>query len=116
MLPRTKKQEADCPKELLEKVWQAKHIEWQSLQMKGCYSELMDLPPGHKAHRHVWVLRAKPNGAGLIFREGESALRARRKQRQRAEDGRLLACGGAGNSSLSDSSAHRLCRRQVLAD
>ena len=35
MLPRTKKQEAECPKELLEKVWQAKHIEWQTLQKKG---------------------------------------------------------------------------------
>ena len=66
MLPRTKKQEATAPLELKERVWQAKHIEWQTLLKKGCYSELMDLPAGHKAHRHVWALKAKPDGTGRL--------------------------------------------------
>ena len=66
MLPRTKKQERECPRELLEHVYEAKHLEWQSLQKEKCYSELMDLPDGKKANRHVWVLRAKSNAAGLL--------------------------------------------------
>ena len=65
MLPRTKAQEDKCPRELLELVNEAKFVEWQTLLRKGCYSELMELPPGKRALRHVWALRAKPDSVGM---------------------------------------------------
>ena len=65
MLPRTRAQERDCPKEILELVNEAKFIEMQTLHRKGCYSELMPLPPGKKALRHVWALRAKADANGM---------------------------------------------------
>ena len=67
IMPRTATQERKCTdSEILELIKQAKVREWQTLRNKGCYSELMQLPKGKIALRHVWVLRAKPDGNGML--------------------------------------------------
>ena len=81
-LPRTRRQEEWCTDvELLKLVTNAKTKEWQTLRNKGCYSELIELPPGKAALRHVWILKAKADKKGFLVRvKGRCALQGNREK------------------------------------